>query len=39
MKYEAPICEVVRIDDVDIIRTSRGDTPVVGIDQDQDIGQ
>ena len=32
MKYEAPICEVVRINDADIIRTSFGlgdenDTP------------
>jgi len=25
MKYEAPICELVRIDDIDIIRTSGAD--------------
>ena len=31
MKYEAPICEVVRIDEDDIIRTS-GDTKKMSID-------
>ena len=37
MKYEAPICEVVRIDSVDIIRTSgpddtpAGDTPMTPV--------
>ncbi len=38
MKYEAPICEIVRIDTVDIIRTSgpddtaAGDTPFAPVD-------
>ncbi len=38
MNYEAPICEVVRINDLDIIRTSTGDTPWVDLEQDQNIG-
>ena len=35
MKYEAPICEVVRINDEDIIRTSF-DTPDIDITFDSD---
>ena len=41
MKYEAPICEIVKIDNVDIITTSPGDTgdgPFVPVDsQNQDL--
>jgi hypothetical protein len=38
MKYEAPICEVLKIESVDIIRTSGpdetpgGDTPMMPMD-------
>ena len=36
MKYEAPICELVKIDDLDIIRTSGAedegtDTPIIDL--------
>jgi hypothetical protein len=43
MKYEAPICEILRINNIDIIRTSgpddteTGDTPMMPID-DLNIG-
>ena len=37
MKYEAPICEVVKIEDIDIIRTSTGDTPWVDEEQDHNL--
>ena len=32
MNYEAPICDVVRVEDVDVIRTS--DTPMVDLETD-----
>ncbi len=32
MTYEVPVCEVIKLDNVDILTTSLGDTTIVDID-------
>ena len=32
MTYEVPVCEVIKLDNVDIVTSSRGDTTILDVD-------